>query len=108
MTLRKGDKGQQVLILQAALQQAGFRLDRYGADGLFGEETQNAVMQAQKHFLLDPTGEAGDDLLRALHISGLKKAGPAAARRVLGTPAKWLLAGITAGAIFFVVKNVRK
>ena len=46
--LRKGSSGQYVRILQNALLAKGYKLPKYGADGSFGKETEEAVRQLQK------------------------------------------------------------
>lgn len=45
--IRKGMKGTRVRNLQKALQAAGERLPRFGADGAFGGETENALRSFQ-------------------------------------------------------------
>ena len=47
-TLKRGDKGSYVTLLQTKLIQKGFPLPKYGADGDFGAETLNAVKAFQK------------------------------------------------------------
>ncbi|WP_058308035.1 peptidoglycan-binding protein [Gracilibacillus massiliensis] len=46
--LKKGHKGSEVRKVQNSLKRIGFPLDRYGADGNFGKETENAVKAFQK------------------------------------------------------------
>ncbi|SHN36089.1 peptidoglycan-binding protein [Gracilibacillus kekensis] len=46
--LKKGDKGNVVRKLQTQLIKMGFRLERYGVDGNFGQETDKAVKAFQK------------------------------------------------------------
>ena len=54
-TLRKGDKGQDVRVLQNKLLALGYDLPKYGADGSYGAETTAAVMafQADKGLVVD-------------------------------------------------------
>ena len=47
-TLRRGDKGDYVKLAQNDLMKLGFALPKYGADGDFGRETENAVKEMQK------------------------------------------------------------
>lgn len=47
-TLRKGNRGAQVKLLQQDLMAIGIKLPRYGADGDFGDETRSGVIAFQK------------------------------------------------------------
>lgn len=47
-TIKKGSKGNLVRIAQEKLLAKGYILSKYGADGSFGQETENAVKQLQK------------------------------------------------------------
>lgn len=47
-TIAKGNKGAKVKLLQQNLMAVGIKLPKYGADGDFGQETFNAVVQLQK------------------------------------------------------------
>lgn len=47
-TLRKGNRGAQVKLLQQNLLSLGYNLPRYGADSDFGDETRSAVIAFQK------------------------------------------------------------
>jgi peptidoglycan hydrolase-like protein with peptidoglycan-binding domain len=69
MTLKIGDKGPQVMHLQSALKAAGMDLPKYGVDGIFGSETQQAVKQAQQKLGLQPNGIVDGILLNKLGIS---------------------------------------
>lgn len=55
-TLSRGARGPAVKALQQALQQAGFPLPRWGADGRFGAETQRALKHFQAAYRLPATG----------------------------------------------------
>lgn len=57
--LRKGARGEDVRYLQTVLIACGFVLPRYGADGSYGAETIEAVMQYQMDRGLDPDGICG-------------------------------------------------
>ena len=65
-TLQKGSKGETVVRLQTLLQAAGFSLPKYGADGIFGSETQSAVKDFQTVAGLISDGVAGPDTWAAL------------------------------------------
>ncbi|MDR8389872.1 peptidoglycan-binding protein [Aliifodinibius sp. S!AR15-10] len=69
MTLKIGDKGPQVMHLQSALKALGIGLPKYGVDGIFGPETQQAVKQAQQKLGLQPNGIVDGILLNKLGIS---------------------------------------
>ncbi len=65
--LRRGDKGSPVVELQLRLLELGYELERYGADGGFGDETFDAVTQFQMAEGLDPIdGVVGPDTWKAL------------------------------------------
>lgn len=107
MTIRKGDKGQHVMVLQAALQDAGIGLPRYGVDGIFGDETQSAVMQAQQHFSLQPTGVADQQLFNHLNISDVRATQPQAVSSESSNRGPWIVAGLLVGAVAFAIQKVR-
>ena len=65
-TLRKGDSGTYVTIMQEALIQRGYALPRYGADGKFGNETLAALQAFQTDHGLDPDGICGKSTWTAL------------------------------------------
>jgi peptidoglycan hydrolase-like protein with peptidoglycan-binding domain len=54
--LQKGDKGADVRSLQINLVKAGFKLPKYGTDGIFGSETTAAVISFQTANGLPGTG----------------------------------------------------
>lgn len=58
-TLRKGDQGEYVTLLQTKLIQLGYDLSPYGADGKFGKKTQAAVMAFQNDRGLKQDGICG-------------------------------------------------
>lgn len=58
-TLRKGDKGPDVVEMQEKLLKCGEELPKYGADGSFGKETQKAVKSFQKKNGLKVDGICG-------------------------------------------------
>jgi|GEM_PF-2437874 len=56
-TLKKGDKGIQVVKLQQALLDMGYTLPEHGVDGKFGNETKGTLEEYQKDNQLPLTGE---------------------------------------------------
>ena len=64
--IRKGMKGTRVRNLQKALQAAGERLPRFGADGAFGGETENALRSFQSKNKLMVDGIYGNQSAAAL------------------------------------------
>ena len=65
-TLRKGDKGEYVTLMQTKLIQLGYDLSPFGADGKFGAKTETALKQFQKDSGLDPDGICGKKTWEAL------------------------------------------
>ena len=68
-TLRKGDKGDWVAILQNELIVRGYKLPKYGADGDFGNETLSAVKQFQKDHGLTADGVVGKKTWEAINAN---------------------------------------
>lgn len=58
-TLRRGDKGPEVVEMQEKLMAHGEQLPKYGADGDFGRETQTAVKSFQRSHGLKADGICG-------------------------------------------------
>lgn len=58
-TLRIGDRNTCVKQLQKMLEAKGYPLNKYGADGIFGKNTQKAVVNYQKKNNLDVDGVVG-------------------------------------------------
>ena len=65
-TVRRGDKGNTVKLLQEALLRLGYPLPKYGADGDFGKETETAVKAFQQDNGLAADGVAGKKTWEAL------------------------------------------
>lgn len=65
-TLRKGDKGEYVTLMQTKLIQLGYDLEPYGADGKFGNKTLAAVKQFQTDKGLKADGVCGSATWDAL------------------------------------------
>lgn len=63
-TLRLGDRGTDVMELQALLRKLGYY--RGAVDGIFGQETQQAVIRLQGDFGLTPDGVVGPNTYRVL------------------------------------------
>ncbi|MGM7724141.1 peptidoglycan-binding domain-containing protein [Metabacillus sp. Hm71] len=66
LPIGEGDSGPFVRDIQQELIKAGYRLPRYGADGIFGEETENAVMKFQRDHHLAVDGLVGPITLNKL------------------------------------------
>lgn len=64
--LRKGDNGKTVKALQQLLLANGIKLPEYGADGDFGEETEDGVKEYQHKVGLPEDGVAGPDTMGCL------------------------------------------
>jgi len=107
MTLRRGDKGQKVMVLQASLQEAGIALPVYGVDGIFGPETESAVKQAQGLFLMEPNGIANQKLFDVLGISDITSTNYPAEQTTSPEVKKWIFAGILVGALAFAAQRMR-
>lgn len=66
LPIGEGASGPFVRDIQQQLIKAGYRLPRYGADGVFGEETENAVMRFQRDHHLAVDGLVGQVTLTKL------------------------------------------
>ena len=69
-TLRKGNTGEYVTLLQTKLLQKGYDLGRYGVDGDFGSATLTAVKQFQRDHGLAVDGVVGKNTWAALNEAG--------------------------------------
>lgn len=67
LPLREGSQGQFVREVQQDLIRAGFALPRFGADGVYGEETETAVMRFQRRYGLAVDGLVGPNTLSKLN-----------------------------------------
>ncbi|SDO27175.1 peptidoglycan recognition protein family protein [Alkalicoccus daliensis] len=71
--LRKGSKGEEVLELQNRLLSRGIPLPVFGADGIYGSETEKAVREYQKQYNLTADGVTGAEtwgsLLRTEYLT---------------------------------------
>lgn len=59
--LSKGSEGDQVKTVQRLLSASGYKLGKYGIDGDFGDDTEDAVIAFQKARGLEPDGVVGKD-----------------------------------------------
>ena len=62
-TLREGAHGHDVLVLQQALQKAGYKIKN--ADGVFGKDTERAVAEFQRDNKIKITGVVTNATWRA-------------------------------------------
>lgn len=69
-TLRKGNTGEYVTLLQTKLLQKGYDLGKYGVDGDFGSATLKAVKEFQKDHGLAVDGVVGKNTWAALNEQG--------------------------------------
>ena len=72
-TLRKGDSGSYVTLLQTELIQRGYDLSPFGADGKFGAKTQEAVKAFQRDAGLESDGVVGQRTWAALDAGEIDK-----------------------------------
>ncbi|WP_440999885.1 peptidoglycan-binding domain-containing protein [Fodinibius sp. SL11] len=106
MTLSIGDKGPQVMHLQSALKALGIGLPKYGVDGIFGPETQQAVKQAQQKLGLPPSGTADEVLLNRLGITQQSLQVPT--KSALPKPALLAIGTIAIIGIGIAIKQTRQ
>ena len=71
-----GSKGNEVVQLQNNLIKLGYKLPKYGADGSFGQETLNAVLQFQKDKGLEQDGIVGPATKAQIAAAVKKSASP--------------------------------
>ena len=60
-TIRKGDTGTAVKVLQLALVAYEYNIGKYGSDGEFGLDTENAVKRFQKNSGIEVDGIVGEN-----------------------------------------------
>jgi peptidoglycan hydrolase-like protein with peptidoglycan-binding domain len=70
--LAKNAKGPAVAKMQEALQTAGYKLPRFGADGKFGDETAKALKKFQKDHCLKDSGRLDKQTMEQLSIASTK------------------------------------
>jgi len=71
--LASGAKGESVKKVQEALELAGHKLPKYGADGDFGGETKKALADFQKKNGLTPTGRLDAETVKKLDTAAASK-----------------------------------
>jgi peptidoglycan hydrolase-like protein with peptidoglycan-binding domain len=69
MELAKSAKGTPTQKMQEALQTAGYKLPKYGADGKFGDETVKALKKFQTDHCLKDTGRLDKQTMEQLSIA---------------------------------------
>lgn len=70
--IAKNAKGTDVGKMQEALQTAGYKLPKYGADGKFGDETVKALKKFQTDHCLKDTGRLDKQTMEQLSIASTK------------------------------------
>lgn len=70
--LKKGSSGEQVKKVQTALKELGHDLGSFGADGVFGQKTEEAVKKFQELNNLEVTGIIDEETLEALDKANTK------------------------------------
>ncbi|MBO5887460.1 MAG: peptidoglycan-binding protein [Bacteroidaceae bacterium] len=70
-TLRFGSTGEEVKVLQQALVDLGYSLDKFGVDGIIGSETTAAIKKFQESVGLVANGVVGEETLEALKKAGV-------------------------------------
>lgn len=92
--LRRGSRGPAVKRLQEALIKLGYKLPRYGADGVFGAETEAAVRAFQAARKLKVDGIVGPQTWTALDkaLAALQK--PKLPKNDEGDKEHWVIAGV--------------
>ena len=65
--IKKGSKGNLVRIAQQELLQKGYSLPKYGADGQYGDETEQAIRKIQKDAGISVDGICGNDTWSVLN-----------------------------------------
>lgn len=74
-TLRKGDKGEAVRVLQTMLLEANYDVGSWCADGIFGKATEAAVKHFQEEHFLEVDGVVGKKTWAALDAATAESGG---------------------------------
>jgi N-acetylmuramoyl-L-alanine amidase len=74
-TLRRGDRGREVVDLQTRLQALGYELGNRGIDGVFGPRTELAVRHFQQDVGILADGEVGETSWREVVEAGYRPGG---------------------------------
>ena len=64
--LKFGDQGEDVKKVQQALKNLGYEFEKYGVDGIIGEETEGIIKKFQEMNNLEVDGIVGEETLKAL------------------------------------------
>lgn len=75
--IKKSSKGNLVSIAQEKLIVKGYKLPHFGADGYFGDETEEVVKQLQRDAGITVDGIIGNDTWEVLNSNFVKPNGPA-------------------------------
>jgi len=70
--IKKGAKGLKIVDIQSRLRLLGFDLGKTEIDGIFGEETENAIKEFQKKRCISVTGVIDDECWQELVDAGYK------------------------------------
>jgi peptidoglycan hydrolase-like protein with peptidoglycan-binding domain len=70
--IKKGSKGNLVRIAQEKLLAKGYKLPKYGADGDYGSETEEAIKELQKDAKISVDGICGDDTWAVINSDFVK------------------------------------
>ena len=71
--IKKGADSEYVKLFQKTLMDAGYSLDRFGADGIYGPETRAAIIEMQKDLGVKQTGEWDEATRKAAMAAGIFK-----------------------------------
>ncbi|MCA0986476.1 peptidoglycan-binding domain-containing protein [Guptibacillus algicola] len=90
LLLSYGDRGDEVKRIQNYLIDVGMNLQEYGADGIFGRETEEAVKKFQRLY-----GLSEDGIVGPITLAALKKArtNPVYSRPVRPYPGHYVMVG---------------
>lgn len=67
--IKKGDNGDAVLCIQVALINKGYKLNKYGADGNFGNETEAAIKSLQESMGIQQSGYVTNKEAKILELT---------------------------------------
>lgn len=70
--LKFGDQGEDVKKVQQALKNLGYEFEKYGVDGIIGEETEGIIKKFQEMNNLEVDGIVGEETLKALEEANKK------------------------------------
>lgn len=92
-TLRKGQRGENVTLMQTKLQNLGYSLGSSGVDGIYGSRTEIAVKQFQRDWGLVEDGVCGPATWQVLEGAVSNKLYTVTIRHLIQSTAKQLAAG---------------